>query len=824
MKTLIRAFLAAVALSTMGCTGEEFTAFSGGSGAGGEDGGADTGSAGAGGEDAGAGGHDAGSGGMAGAGGEDAGSGGGGLGGTGGSGGSPSICTPGETKCDGLDVETCNQAGTAWNVTETCPFLCDQGACTGVCLPGTNQCNGVDVETCDGQGQWQTTSTCPFVCSNGACSGVCLPGSMKCDGQTPQTCDGNGQWVDGSACQYVCSQGTCTGSCTPGTIQCNGTTVQTCNNQGTWDNTQVCPYVCQAGSCTGVCVPGSTQCSGNTVQTCGSNGQWQSGSACPFICQAGACTGVCVPGSVKCSGSSTQTCNSNAQWAAPVACPGAPNANPTCSNGTCGWTCQAGFDDCTGAPGCESNLSNPATCGSCNNTCNSSGGTATCSMGTCGITCDSQHANCNMSASDGCEVTLGTTTNCTACGNVCTAPANSVAVCTQSGCDYACTGLWDDCNGLPGDGCEYNVSSDPWNCGGCGISCHGGTCSNGVCVEGATKVADALDVTSIALGTVYNLGEVYWTEAGGDVEKAPAAGGQATVMATGQADPQAAVTDGSKIIWSNTYQFNRAIRAVPTGGGPSFDLVTGYGPLELTHDGANLYWNDQLSYEPCYCTQTGQTNIWRMSLSGGPPAIVNTVLNSKAYPSWPGVVVDAANVYRLRWEGAAATSSTVYVDKTNPNLHGTTTGGFTYNSVWQGIAGGKNLSITPDETTIAFWGQYTATSSGKGIIKAKPGVTSAEPVNANIGLTIVDMTLDNTHAYVIRKKPQNSTSDHPWCQIIKVDLANGALTVLLDHQFNADHIEVDGTHVYWYTEGYKFANPNPSVPDVPEKAILRMPK
>ena len=37
-----------------------------------------------------------------------------------------------------------------WQVSETCPYLCEQGACTGECLPGSSQCDGLDVQTQNG--------------------------------------------------------------------------------------------------------------------------------------------------------------------------------------------------------------------------------------------------------------------------------------------------------------------------------------------------------------------------------------------------------------------------------------------------------------------------------------------------------------------------------------------------------------------------------------------------------------------------------------------------------------------------------------------------
>jgi hypothetical protein len=66
------------------------------------------------------------------------------------------------------------------------------------------------------------------------------------------------------------------------------------------------------------------------------------------------------------------------------ACTVGPHATGTCSHGTCGITCSAGFGDCdaVGDNGCESDLTTPGTCGSCSNSC---GGA--CENGAC-ASCD----------------------------------------------------------------------------------------------------------------------------------------------------------------------------------------------------------------------------------------------------------------------------------------------------------------------------------------------------------------------------------------------------------------------------------------------------
>lgn len=165
-----------------------------------------------------------------------------------------------------------------------------------------------------------------------------------------------------------------------------------------------------------------------------------------------------------------------------VACSFEPNSLPTC-NGNCGFVCNQGFGDCSGAPGCETPLNTMQNCGACNNDCDPQ--TEACQNGACtSVICAPGAANCNANAADGCETSLGTVQNCTACGNTCNAPANAVATCNGS-CGFTCNPGFSDCDGNPLNGCEVNLTSDPSHCGTCPTVCNGvngtATCNGGLC-------------------------------------------------------------------------------------------------------------------------------------------------------------------------------------------------------------------------------------------------------------------------------------------------------------------------------------------------------
>jgi hypothetical protein len=65
--------------------------------------------------------------------------------------------------------------------------------------------------------------------------------------------------------------------------------------------------------------------------------------------------------------------------------------------------------------------------------------------------------------------------NCGKCGKQCKLsgqpPANLEPACVAGQCGSACRPLWGDCDQDTANGCENYLSSDPMNCGGCGVQC-----------------------------------------------------------------------------------------------------------------------------------------------------------------------------------------------------------------------------------------------------------------------------------------------------------------------------------------------------------------
>ena len=109
--------------------------------------------------------------------------------------------------------------------------------------------------------------------------------------------------------------------------------------------------------------------------------------------------------------------------------------------GSCG--CPMGYADCNNnmADGCETPLNTPTNCGGCGHVCQQVGGTNACVLsGTnyvCQPTCDATHADCNHMPDDGCEVDLSGPNNCGGCGNACANP-HGTTTCTTQGNGFFC--------------------------------------------------------------------------------------------------------------------------------------------------------------------------------------------------------------------------------------------------------------------------------------------------------------------------------------------------------------------------------------------------
>jgi hypothetical protein len=379
--------------------------------------------------------------------------------------------------CRGVetDVRDCGLDLVTASVVESCTFVCSAGACQGECHPDDKRCKtGTQIpQTCVG-GQWQDGTTCAVKCDT--TSGKCLAASCldkskngdetdtDCGGSCGGcdigfACNGDGDCVAPASARCIglkCAAASCTDGVKNGTEtdkDCGGSCAQRCAvNQGCTQNSDC--LLPDSGHCTaGKCVTYSCvdnikngnetdkDCGGSCAADCGVG----LGCGMDADCASGACLSpvcvTCKPGTKTCNGNSTQTCSTTGTWDTPVACT-VTNGTGNCTGaGVCGiQSCNPGFGNCDTvvSTGCETNLNDPATCGTtCVNklVCSSVNGTPGCSNGVCKAACSPGYGDCNVgSTNDGCEKQLNVVASCgTSCSNITTCSAPS-QICMSGTC------------------------------------------------------------------------------------------------------------------------------------------------------------------------------------------------------------------------------------------------------------------------------------------------------------------------------------------------------------------------------------------------------
>jgi hypothetical protein len=356
-------------------------------------------------------------------------------------------------------------------------------------------------------------------------------------------------------------------------------------------------------------------------------------------CAAGtkSCNGTCVPVTDPTTGCANAGC-------APCAL---PQATATCSAGRCAiGGCATGFADCDvdAGDGCEANLAKPDHCGACTKVCDvaaplcsGSGSTYACATG------------CTAPASTVCGTQCVDVTNsaahCGDCATACTAPINGDPSCSARKCDYSCHASFHKCaatsqcaadsdvnacgasctkcpvptnatakctGGQCGFTCNLGsslcggaclaTSSDPANCGACGHSCQGGTCSAGRCT--AVTLASARSTPENLVVDAFNL---YWGESAsnGTIYKCGKSGcSDATIvpLADGHGSGPIAVT--SSTVYFAAEPTIYACAAGGCGNAPTA-FASNVKVFDLRADATTLYWSTFTDRSVKSCPITG---------------------------------------------------------------------------------------------------------------------------------------------------------------------------------------------------------------------------
>lgn len=279
----------------------------------------------------------------------------------------------------------------------TCPACADSLACltandcdSGVCR--ANLC-GQPPPPCMGTECPQTVSCrrntdCVMgVCVDGTCVlDRCDPPLVRCGARCiDPRFDGLNCGGCGIPCQSgeLCNSGLCMPACQGGLAACGfPPNVQCVDTNGDVLHCGNCATACRPGelcrfgTCVLDCPPPRVECNGECVLV-GSDVQHCGGCNAPCdggVCVLGQCAPSCsaplmsCPGGGPCADVRFDPLNCGGCG---MACPAVPNARPLCLNMSCTRTrCDPGFEDCTPAPGCETNLMNDAmNCGACGRPC-----------------------------------------------------------------------------------------------------------------------------------------------------------------------------------------------------------------------------------------------------------------------------------------------------------------------------------------------------------------------------------------------------------------------------------------------------------------------
>ncbi len=279
---------------------------------------------------------------------------------------------------------------------------------------------------------------------------MCAPGAEVCDG-ADNDCD---MMVDegGAGCTLPHAMATCTEAecrvvtCNTGYGDCSGGAADGCESDlRTTANCGAC-----GARCTGAEICDTSGATPRCATTC--SGTLCSGTMCVDLLTDAANCGMCG-----------RACSTS-------------HATASCTAGSCTLACAMGWGNCDGLPGngCEASLDTPMNCGTCGDVCPPrASATPSCSAGTCVWTCTAGHLDCNGMPDDGCEATpttylqdsdadgYGGTVAMTGCpmagwttrGGDCD---DSNAAVRPGAREVCSNGVDDNCNSMTDEGCAPN--------------------------------------------------------------------------------------------------------------------------------------------------------------------------------------------------------------------------------------------------------------------------------------------------------------------------------------------------------------------------------
>lgn len=311
-----------------------------------------------------------------------------------------------------------------------------------------------------------------------------------------------------------------------------------------------------------------------------------------------------------------------------------------------------------------------------------------------------------------------------------------------------------------GGGCA-DVSSDPENCGACGVSCLGGDCASGVCQPLLLVDDPSRHFGHLAVGG----GRIWWqgVEEVAWIERSARSLQPPTVIPVAYADMIAADGDGAYV---TTLQDSGAVVHVPMDGGVPVELVHQEKPVGIAVEDGILYWTEYLGTPaPVWTRPTG---------SGDPePLQMDLVWGMQ-------VAVDEGDVYATFQGGDAANGGVVRMR----------TGGSP-----QPVASDqrKPSAISLSASHVYWLAEDGAVWRRRRDLVGEPELV-AEPVP---GASVFngEMAIDGAHVYW--------TAPSGACDVcgavLRASLGGGEPAVFADVSEAIHGLAVDGDAVYWTT-------------------------
>lgn len=334
----------------------------------------------------------------------------------------------------------------------------------------------------------------------------------------------------------------------------------------------------------------------------------------------------------------------------------------------------------------------------------------------------------------------------------------------------SCEGGKVDCGGACVD-----TTTDPKNCGGCGVNCTGGSCTASVCdlfggADGGCGPTPTVgDQACIGLDSK----SVYWgtglgATAGGAVYKVPVSGGCPALVIGSQANPHAVASDGTNLFWTVTDFTNNMggiAKSDTSGGGMTMIVSAQPGhPYNIAIDKANVYW-----------TQT-DGSVWQVAQDGTGKTLLQPTSSGIGSAGAGYVTSGGGDVY---WTQPGSPTG---------NVVKTPIGGGTLTTLASGLMGPNGIAL---DTKHVYW-----TDNGSGdVMELALGGTS--PSTLASGQTRAEgMAVDGTNAYWSTFGSTFGTGT-----IAKAPLSGGSTTTLASSLNGPNCIALDSVSVYWIDNG-----------------------